>query len=37
MNNLAQTLNAQGDLGGAQQLQEQVLAALRRLLGEEHL
>ena len=35
-NNLAETLRAQGDLAGARQHQEQVLAARRRLLGEEH-
>ncbi len=36
MNNLAQTLNAQGDLAGARKLEEQALAASRRLPGEEH-
>ncbi len=35
-NNLAQTLQDQGDLAGARQHQEQVLAAFRRLLGEDH-
>ncbi len=35
-NNLAQTMQAQGDLAGARQQQEQVLEARRRLLGEEH-
>ena len=33
---MAATLYAQGDLAGARQQQEQVLAALGRLLGEEH-
>src|SRR4051794_2538722 len=36
MNNLAQTLEAQGDLARARQLQEQVVAASRELLGEQH-
>ncbi len=36
MNNLAQTLYAQGDLAGARKLQEQVLEARARLLGKEH-
>ena len=36
MNNLADTLRAQGDLPGARALQEKVLEALRRVLGEEH-
>src|ERR1700675_2885962 len=36
MNNLAQTLYAQGDLAGARKLQEQVLEAMTRLLGKEH-
>jgi hypothetical protein len=36
MNNLAETLRAQGDLPGARALQEAVLAAQKRLLGEEH-
>jgi Flp pilus assembly protein TadD len=36
MNNLAQTLYAQGDLAGARKLQEQVLEAMARLLGKEH-
>ena len=36
MNNLAETLRAQGDLPGARGLQETVLAVCRRVLGEEH-
>jgi tetratricopeptide (TPR) repeat protein len=36
MNNLAQTLYAQGDLAVARTLQEQVLRARARLLGKEH-
>jgi len=36
MNNLAQTLYAQGDLAGARQLQEQVLEDMARFLGKEH-
>jgi hypothetical protein len=36
MNNLAITLRAQGDLAGAQALQEQVVAVSRRVLSEEH-
>jgi hypothetical protein len=36
MGNLALTLYAQGDPAGAQELKEQVLAARRRVLGEEH-
>ena len=36
MSNLAATLRAQGDLAGARALQEQVLEARRRVLGEEH-
>ncbi len=36
MNNLAETLRAQGDLVGARKLQEQVLETRRRLLGPEH-
>ena len=36
MNNLADTLRAQGDLAGARALQERVLEARRRVLGEEH-
>ena len=36
MNNLAETLYAQGDLTGAHKLQEQVLEAKARLLGKEH-
>jgi Flp pilus assembly protein TadD len=36
MNNLAQTLYAQGDLAGARKLQEPVLEAMTRLLGKEH-
>jgi tetratricopeptide (TPR) repeat protein len=36
MNNLAQTLKAQGDLAGARTLEEQVLEARARLLCKEH-
>jgi hypothetical protein len=36
MNNLALTLLEEGDLAGARELQEQVLKASRRPLGEEH-
>ena len=36
MNNLAETLHAQGDLAGARQLQERVLEERRGVLGEEH-
>jgi bacterioferritin-associated ferredoxin len=36
MNNLAQTLGAQGDHGAGRKLEEQVLEARRRVLGEEH-
>jgi hypothetical protein len=36
MNELASTLYAQGDLGGARKLEEQVLEASRRVLGEDH-
>jgi eukaryotic-like serine/threonine-protein kinase len=36
MNNLAETLRAQGDLPGARALQEKALEARRRVLGEEH-
>jgi uncharacterized protein (DUF2267 family) len=36
MNNLAGTLLQQRDLAGARQLQQQVLEAMRRVLGEEH-
>jgi hypothetical protein len=36
MNNLAQTLYAQGDLAEARKLQEQVFEAVARLLGNEH-
>ena len=36
MNNLAQTLYAQGDLARAHELQEQVVEAMARLLGKEH-
>jgi tetratricopeptide (TPR) repeat protein len=36
MNNLAETLRAQGDLTGARALQEQVLELRRRVLGAEH-
>jgi Tetratricopeptide repeat len=36
MLNLAQTLNAQGEMAGARKLQEQVLEAMVRLLGKEH-
>ncbi|UEM24876.1 tetratricopeptide repeat protein (plasmid) [Skermanella mucosa] len=36
MNNLAETLRAQGDHGGARTFQEQVLALRRRVQGDEH-
>jgi hypothetical protein len=36
MNNLALTLNAQGDLAGERKLGEQVLEGRRRLLGDHH-
>jgi len=36
MYNLAETLRAQGDLPGARELHEQVLAIRHRVLGEEH-
>ena len=36
MNNLAETLRAQGDLAGARELHEQALEVRRRMLGEEH-
>jgi hypothetical protein len=36
MNNLAETLRSQGDLGAARGLQEQVLTMRRRVLGEDH-
>jgi hypothetical protein len=36
MKNLATTRYVQGDLVGARNLQEQVLAVSRRVLGEEH-
>jgi tetratricopeptide (TPR) repeat protein len=36
MNNLAETLRAQGDLAGARGLQQQVLDLRRRALGMEH-
>ena len=36
MNNLAETLRAQGDLAGARKLQEETLAICRRVLGPEH-
>ncbi|MDP1984472.1 MAG: FxSxx-COOH system tetratricopeptide repeat protein, partial [Sulfuritalea sp.] len=36
MNNLANTLYAQGDLAGALELQKSALATRRRVLGEEH-
>ena len=36
MNNLALTLRAQGDLPAARDLEEQVLAARRRILGDDH-
>jgi hypothetical protein len=36
MNNLAETLFAQGELAGARQLQERALEIQRRVLGEEH-
>ena len=37
MNNLAETLRAQGDLAGARKLEEEALEILRRVLGPEHL
>jgi len=36
MNNLASTLNNEGDLSNARVLQEEVLGTRRRVLGEEH-
>ena len=36
MNNLAETLRAQGDLDGARRIQEQVLETRRRILGDDH-
>ena len=36
MGNLALTLSAQGELGGARELQEEVVKVFRRVLGEEH-
>jgi tetratricopeptide (TPR) repeat protein len=36
MNNLAETLSAQGNLDGARHIQEKVLEIRRRTLGEEH-
>jgi tetratricopeptide (TPR) repeat protein len=36
MNNLAETLRAQGDLAGALEMHKSVLATRRRVLGEEH-
>ncbi len=36
MNNLAESLSAQGDLPGARTLREQVVAGCRRILGDEH-
>jgi hypothetical protein len=36
MNNLAQTLKAQGDLAVARKLEEQALEPKVRLLGKEH-
>jgi hypothetical protein len=36
INNLAATLQGQGDLAGARRLQEQVLAKSRELMGERH-
>jgi hypothetical protein len=36
MGNLAGALSAQGELGGARELQEQVLKVSRRVLGEQH-
>ncbi len=36
MNNLAETLSAQGDLAGARKIHEQVLEITRRILGAEH-
>jgi tetratricopeptide (TPR) repeat protein len=37
MNNIALTLQAQGDLEGARKIQKQVLEIRRRVLGEDHL
>ena len=36
MNNLAATLQAQGDLTGAREKQEKVLEIQRHILGDEH-
>jgi hypothetical protein len=36
MNNLAQTQYSLGDVAQARELQEHVLTARRRVLGEEH-
>ena len=36
MNNLAETLRAQGDLKGARGLQEEVIEIFRRVCGLEH-
>jgi Tetratricopeptide repeat len=36
MNNLAQTLDAQGELADARKLKEQALEAMVRLLGAKH-
>jgi Flp pilus assembly protein TadD len=36
MGNLALTLKAQGDMAAARKLEEQVLEARRRVLGEQH-
>jgi len=36
MNNLAATLWAQGDLGGAHKLEEEILAVRRRVMGPDH-
>jgi tetratricopeptide (TPR) repeat protein len=36
MNNLAETMKAQGDLASARQLHEQLLDISRRVLGQEH-
>jgi len=36
MNNLAVTRHALGDLDGARELHEQVLAGRRRVLGDHH-
>jgi hypothetical protein len=36
MSNLARTLQDQGDLPGAREIQQQVLETSRRVMGEEH-